>query len=326
MRILGFLVAVLMAVDSSFAFQVITVEQANTFTGTSDITESDIKLEAGNWSSATLLKLKTATKGNNRLVKVDMGDAVFYQKSNFASMFEDCRQLAAVVMPVSAINSSSFSATFNGCVSLSGTVDLSSATATGTFSSAFRDCAMLESVKLPLSPITAAVSFNYAFSGCQSLEKISNFSSFTNINGMASCFNACSNLTEVDIPNAANVNNLSNTFANCTALKKVVLSGILPASKTNSFANANNIDCTLYVPLTGWEEVEFAQSWGNQLIVKGGGVTIVYTDNPYCIEIHSNGENAVVANTGGKNIRIFNADESVVFEGISTANQWKFPE
>lgn len=378
----------------------ITADQALTFTQALDLTDNEITLLGGGWSNASITGLKAATKNNTTLRRVDMQEMISTQALNLSDIFNGCSSLHQVIMPKTASSASSFANAFKGCISLKDSIDLSVFSATGTLSSTFQDCKKLECVVLPNTPITSAVSFNSTFSGCESLINVKNLSSFSNLNGMMSCFSGCLKLSQLTLPTSSttevnlssifkgcsllttvdlsaftqcsnlsnafedctslcnvtlptisnslplnlnytfsgcfnlqeldlspftNITSMTNSFADCMKVKTIKMTGNMPTTTSNTFSNSNNIDCTLYVPLTGWENIETAQSWGNVNIIKGGGVSVVYPSDLSCIELHSTNEIAKVYGVGGKKVKIYDGENVLVFEGIALGNHIDFP-
>ena len=201
---------------------------------------------------------------------------------SFQSTFNQCFNLAKVVMPISCSGLTTMQQTFNNCQSLQGTIDIPQ-DATGitnlqsTFlqcwsisgattppslpscafvTSMFNSCVSLASFQMPSLPI--CTDYNSMFLNCHSLLsiQITGFTTSAAAINMPSMFQRCYSIEQIILPatlaagsEAFNAN-LGNTFSECYNLKSIVLPTNINSTTLNSCFYLNTSNCNITLPTT----------------------------------------------------------------------------
>ena len=173
--------------------------------------------------------------------------------TDMSSVFQECFNLAVVVMPTSAASLTGFFQTFMNCYALRSVVIPSNAINISSLNQTFFNCYSLTSVNFPTS-LNSCTNLSNVFANCYSLKNVTvpsvdtctNFSSFinnctsiewvrfTSLPTFASATTVnfsqgiagCPNLQNVYFPSSCSSNaryTFSTVFSNCTNLKSIVL-------------------------------------------------------------------------------------------------------
>ena len=163
--------------------------------------------------------------------------------TGFFQTFMNCYALRSVVIPSNAINISSLNQTFFNCYSLTSVNFPTSLNSCTNLSNVFANCYALKNVTLP--SVDTCINFSNFINNCTSIEwvrftSLPTFASATTVN-FSSGISGCPNLQNVYFPSSCSSNaryTFSSVFSNCTNLRSIVLPLNFSATTVNSLFGA----------------------------------------------------------------------------------------
>jgi hypothetical protein len=146
--------------------------------------------------------------------------------TSYLNMFDSCRALVEVSLPMNASGVTSFVNIFNQCQTLQNvTLPSIAPVIPVSFAGAFAGCSCLSEVIIPST--YSVTSLNNTFDNCLALQNVS-IPDKPTVTDLVQTFRSCFMLEQVTLPTIlTGVTSLSATFQNCYSIKEITLPSVM---------------------------------------------------------------------------------------------------
>ena len=207
-------------------------------------------LDLSNWTTGNITSLASTFSTCVNILELDLSGFHMSTVTNMASAFQSCASLKRIKITSATGTVTNFSNAFYDCRSLQ-EIDMSKFPVTSSCTNvyqAFCNCHSIKELDLTnwnVSGVTGTGNVSSAlFSNCYGLEKIIGISNWTwnATNSLASCFNNCYSLRDLDVSgwSVNNITSFASCFNNCRSLKSLNLSSWTPSNCTDFSAMFNS--------------------------------------------------------------------------------------